>query len=242
MLVIANGAFKSGSTWQRNLLKNVLEFQPLPKSFRSKDQDSFIDQNRLADIIKSNEIKTKHFLAKAHIYKRKQIDILTSNVDDVKIFMINRDIRDALVSHYNHFINVRAFKPSFSTYYWLVGRYKAVQLIKYNENWAPYSENVFHSSFESLKSDTAEELKRFTEFLGVSINDEEIKRIIELNSIKKVREKSDRKWFFRKGEIGDYKNYLNHSIERDLERMRRKTNYLDKIGYYLIFEFRYLFS
>ncbi len=48
--------------------------------------------------------------------------------------MIKRDIRDTIVSHYNHFINVRRFKPSFKTYYWLIGRYKAIQLTKYNEN------------------------------------------------------------------------------------------------------------
>lgn len=242
MLVIANGAFKSGSTWQRNLLKGILEFQPLPESLRSKEQHSFVDPARLATIVRSSEIKTNNFLAKAHIYKKGQIELLTSNVDDVKIFMIKRDIRDALVSHYNHFINVRAFKPSFSTYYWLVGRYKAVQLTKYNLNWAPFQENVFHSSFETLKSDTTGELKKFAEFLGVTIGEEEIKRIIELNSIKKVREKSDRKWFFRKGEIGDYKNYLTPSIEKDLERTMRKINFLDKIGYYLIFELRYMFS
>jgi len=242
MLVIANGAFKSGSTWQRNLLKGLLEFKPLPESLRSEKQNSFVDEKRLENIVKSSEIKSNNYLAKAHIYKTEQIDLLTSNVEDVRIFMISRDIRDALVSHYNHFSNVRPYKLSFNTYYWLVGRFKAIQLTKYNKNWAPFKKNVFHSNFESLKSDTAGELKKFAEFLGVGINDQEIREIIEQNSIKKVREKSDRKWFFRKGEIGDYKNYLTPSMEKDLERIQHKTGVLDKIGYYFIFELRYLFA
>lgn len=242
MLVIANGAFKSGSTWQRNLIKGLMDFQPMPEMLKSEGQDSFINANRLADIVKSSEIKTYNYLAKGHVYKRNQIELLTSNVDDVKIFMIQRDIRDAIVSHYNHFINVRPFKPSFKTYYWLIGRYKAIQLTEYNKNWAPFQDNVFHSTFESLKKDTFGELKRFADFLGVVIDDKQIEDIIETYSLKKVRERSERKWFFRKGEVGDYKNYLTPSIEKDLERITRKTNFVGKIGYYLIFELRYAFS
>ncbi len=85
MLVIANGAFKSGSTWQRNLIKGLMDFQPLPEMIRSEGQDSFINADRLADIVKSTEIKTYNYLAKGHVYKRNQIELLTSNVDDVKI-------------------------------------------------------------------------------------------------------------------------------------------------------------
>ncbi|WP_422351251.1 sulfotransferase domain-containing protein [Flagellimonas sp.] len=238
MIVIANGAFKSGSTWQRNLLKGLMDFQPLPENFQSKKHDSFVGIDRLADIVKSSEIKSNNYLAKGHIYKKDHIELLASNEDDVKIFMIQRDIRDAIVSHYNHFINVRSFKPSFKTYYWLVGRYKAIQLAKYNKNWESFQNNVYHSTFESLKKDTPGELKRFAEFLGVTLNQKQIEDIIEANSIKKVRENSPRKWFFRKGEIGDYKNYLTASMEKDLERIQKKNNLLDKLGYYLIFELR----
>ncbi len=242
MLVIANGAFKSGSTWQRNLIKGLMDFEPMPEILRSEEYDSFINGGRLTDIIKSSEIRKHNYLAKAHIYKKDQIELLTKNNDDVKIFMIERDIRDAIVSHYNHFINVRRYKPTFKTYYWLIGRYKAIQLIKYNRNWAPYQKNVFHSTFESLKMDTSGELKRFADFLGVVIDERRINEIIEAYSIQKVRQNSDRKWFFRKGEIGDYRNYLTSSIEKDLERISNKTTTIDEIGYYLLFELRYAFS
>ena len=184
---------------------------------RSDKQNSFINENRLVDIVKSSEIRANNYLVKAHIYKKDQIELLTSNVDDVKIFMIKRDIRDALVSYYNHFINARPFKLSFKTYYWLVGQYKAVQLTKYNKNWAPFQQNVFHSTFKALKRDTSGELKRFAEFLGVTIYEKEIDRIIEITSLKKVREKSNREWFFRKDEIEDYKYHLTSSMEKDLE-------------------------
>lgn len=242
MLVIANGAFKSGSTWQRNLIRGIMDFEPLPEIFRDERNDSFINVLHLNDIILSPEIKAHNYLAKGHIYKSDQIELLTSNLDDVKIFMISRDIRDAIVSHYNHFINVRRFKPSFKTYYWFIGRYKAIQLLKYSKRWAPFHSNVFHSSFESLKKDTTGELKRFADFLGISLDDVQIKDIIEANSIKKARENSDRKWFFRKGEVGDYKNYLTPAIEKDLDKITNKIGTFDEIGYYLIFELRYALS
>lgn len=242
MLVIANGAFKSGSTWQRNLIKGLIDFEPIPEIFQSEMYTTFINSNCLSEIIESPEIKKHNYLAKGHFYKKAQIKLLTKNIEDVKIFMIERDIRDAIVSHYNHFINVRRFKPSFKTYYWLIGRYKAIQLIKYNKNWAPFQHNVFHSTFESLKKDTLGELKRFADFLGVSIDERQIKEIIDANSIQKIRENSDRKWFFRKGEVGDYRNYLTPSIEKDMERIINKTTRVDEIGYYLIFELRHALS
>lgn len=152
---------------------------------RTDKQYSFINENRLVDIVKSSEIRANNYLAKAHVYKKDRIELLTSNVDDVKIFMIKRDIRDELVSHYNHFINAHPFKLSFKTYYWLVCRYKAVQLTRYNKNWAPFQQNVFHSTFEAFKRDTSGELKRFSEFLGVTIDEKEIDWIIEINSLKR---------------------------------------------------------
>jgi hypothetical protein len=239
MLIIANGAFKSGSTWQRNLIKDLADFQPLPEGFKDNRITSFINRENLAHIVTSSEIKTNHFIAKAHIFKESEIDLLLQNESDVKIFMIQRDLRDAIVSHFNHFINVRKFKPSFKLYYWLIGRYKAMQVIKYNKRWQGNHSNVFHSTFEALKADTAGELKKYANFLNLPVSQDKIDTIIEANSIKKVREKSDRKWFFRKGQIGDYKNYMTPAILKDIQKLEKKSNVFDTIIFYILFELRY---
>ncbi|WP_224483070.1 sulfotransferase domain-containing protein [Robertkochia aurantiaca] len=238
MLVIANGAFKSGSTWQRNIIRHFMDFSPLPEAFRSPHHDSFIHTDKLQEIVDSDIIREKNFLAKAHIFKKEHIEILTRNTSDVYVFMIQRDIRDAIVSHYNHFINVRRIKPSFNQYYWTVGRFKAMQILKYNQNWATYTDNVLHSSFEQLKTHTRDEVLKFAEFLGVNPDTLDLESIIENTSLNKVREKSDRKWFFRKGKIGDHKNYLTGKMEADLKKLESGFNLFEKAGYYLMFELR----
>ena len=86
-----------------------------------------------------------------------------------------------------------------------------------------------------MKKDTSRELKRFADFLGVGIDEIKIKNINEPNSIQKAREGSERKDFFRKSEVGNYKNYLTPSLVKDLERITNKTRIVNKIGYYLIF-------
>lgn len=240
MLVIANGAFKSGSTWQRNLLKRFADFVPLPEEYRNKKRDSFIETSRLRSFLESDYPEQYSYLAKGHIYNKKDIELLVSKPEKVKVFIIHRDIRDAIVSHYNHFKNVRKTNMSFSTYYWLVGRYKAMQLVKYEKNWDIHKENVLHSRFEDLKRDVSGELKKYAEFLDIELPDEKIREIIEENSLERTRARSHRKWFFRKGEVGDYKNFLSPSMERDLERIEKRIGVLDDIVYYFLFDLRYI--
>lgn len=87
------------------------------------------------------------------------------------------------------------------------------------------AEKVFFVKFEDLKADPKVELKKLAEFVGCPFSvDEErenvIDEIIKLCSIDKLKEveanKSGRvysfienKWFFRKGEVGDWVNYLS---------------------------------
>ena len=240
MLIVANGAFKSGSTWQRNLIRELMDFSSLPEEYAGGDQrKSFLHYKTFPEFVNSDLITREHYLAKAHIYKKEQVKILTDRPEYVKVFLIRRDLRDAIVSHYNHFINFRRIKPSFKTYYWTIGRVKAIEILQYNENWNGDFTNVHHSTFEDLRTNTAEEIKNFAKFLNVKVTDEKVEEIMQKNSLSRMRERSNhRKWFFRKGQIGDYKNYMSPAIERDLENLSNRRGLVEDASFKMFNAFR----
>ncbi|XP_074280200.1 cytosolic sulfotransferase 5-like [Silene latifolia] len=100
-------------------------------------------------------------------------------------------------------------------------------------------EKVLFLTYEDLKDDTVVELKRLAEFLGVPFSTEEedkgiIKEIIELCSIKSLKGMEvnkngvlnkifEKKSFFRKGEVGDWKNHFKTEMaNKMIELMEKK--------------------
>uniref|UniRef100_A0A803MMV2 Sulfotransferase n=1 Tax=Chenopodium quinoa TaxID=63459 RepID=A0A803MMV2_CHEQI len=89
--------------------------------------------------------------------------------------------------------------------------------------------------FEDLKDDPKGQLKKLGEFVGYPFTSEEeqggkIDEIMKLCSIEKLKEveanKSGRvysfienKWFFRKGEVGDWVNYLSPTMVERFEKI-----------------------
>ncbi len=236
MLIIANGTFKSGSTWQRDIIKCFKDFDNIPSRYRNKRTKTFLNIKRLEEFVTSEFIKQQNCITKTHLYHKKHINILI-NKPNVYIFMIKRDIRDTIVSHYHHFKNQRRLNISFKTYYWLIGRYKALQIIKYNNNWDIEANNVLHSSFEKLKLQFELEVKSFADFLNIPLNNDEIIKIKEDTNINKVKKLSNRKWFFRKGEIGEYGDFFSKKMLKDLSNLEEKIGFFDKI-LLLVFEIR----
>lgn len=237
MLIIANGAFKSGSTWQRDILRNIIAYEDLPEKYRDARVNTFLDVANLDEFISSGDIKEKNFIAKSHFYKKKTVAKLV-NKPNVYVFNIKRDIKDSIVSHYFHFIKQRNKKTSFKRYYWLIGRYKAIQMIKYSKNWNIAANNVLHSTFEDLKRNFENEVLKYGNFIGIELSDDDLQRIKSETDIKKIKEKSNRKWFFRKGDIGDYKNHFTQAILKDIERLSEKPSMISKLSYFMIFEIR----
>ena len=95
--------------------------------------------------------------------------------------------------------------------------------------------NVFFIKYEDLKADPKGNLKLLAEFVGCPFSNEEeelgvVDGIVELCSIQKLKEveanKSGRvyhqiqnKWFFRKGEVGDWANHLAPAMAQRLEKI-----------------------
>ncbi|CAO2816104.1 unnamed protein product [Amaranthus hypochondriacus] len=96
-------------------------------------------------------------------------------------------------------------------------------------------EKILFVKFEDLKKDCKGELKRLGEFVGYPFSMEEQKEgviddIIKLCSIERLKDVEanrngrvysfiENKWFFRKGEVGDWVNYLSPSMVEKFEKI-----------------------
>jgi len=244
MLVLANGAFKSGSTWLREIVRHLLPFDPIPKQFQHPDLPHWIDERKLRSFLAAGDHRTHSYLSKSHLYDPGLRDLLLSD-DSVRVFNIKRDTRDVLVSHYFHVRRMKTISGSFSDYYWKLGRFKAWQIWRYHDVWNVPSPRLHSTSFERLKHSFSEEVHKIGDFLGVTLSPEDIGRIHLETSLQRLQEnrgeagkpQADR--FFRKGEIGDWKNHFDQTILDDLAALGSKgLGFGEALKYKMIYDYR----
>lgn len=234
MLVICNGAFKSGSTWIHALVNSIIQMRSIPLAAvppaysSGKSRVSLIAESRLADFIQTEDIRQKNYLTKAHFFR--ESTLAHSYPKDVIFIFIERDIRDAIVSHYHHFMANNNLKFSFRLYYWLIGRYKAYEISLFNHRCRQYFGDSNFFSYEVMKTDVPAAVRRLSQILGVEqLTDAEIESVVADTSLDSMRAKAkageiiyyhsagDRhSEMFRKGAVGEYKDYFDTNMLRDI--------------------------
>jgi hypothetical protein len=244
MLVIANGAFKSGSTWQREIIINLMEFQDIPKEYQVPSLPHWIHPRKLSVLIRSGEHLNNNYITKAHLLSEKYVKLLVG-VEGVRVLNIRRDVRDVLVSHYYHLRREDKCPKEFGKYYYRIGRYKAQQVRHYHQMWD--RPGVYCSTFELLKSDFEAEVVRIAEYIGLSLDEKKIRDIKDATSLDRLRNPTSTKdqarlpasQFFRSGKIGGWKEYFDDDMVADLDRIEVSgLSGLSLLNYHLLFTVR----
>ena len=113
MVIICNGAFKSGSTWLFLIIEEILKLkknnynETLHNEWQSSKNSAFLfnDGNIKEALPHYLDKNDSFFLTKAHFLSEETYITLKENCnDELKIFFIERDLGDAIVSHYHHVI------------------------------------------------------------------------------------------------------------------------------------------
>lgn len=230
MLVVCNGAFKSGSTWLFNILINITEFSNPTKEYLTENNKTnpCIQPDKLRTFLTNVDYHSKSYISKNHLERTQHKELLLS-FSDVLVFNITRDIRDVVVSAYFHERNRHGYDGSFKTYYWTEGRKVAYNVHSYHNIWGADGSKIYVSAFEKLKIDFEAEVKRIGLFLGIELSQNEIEAIKKKTSMEtlKVRYKDNQSFenqkgsfFFRKGVIGDWKNHFDEKMTQDIERIK----------------------
>ncbi|XP_035218190.1 sulfotransferase 1E1-like [Stegodyphus dumicola] len=153
-----------------------------------------------------------------------------------KMIYITRNPRDVAVSYY-HFacmLKETRYKGTFKQFFerFLANRSTYSPFLQHNlEFWKHRNdENVLFLFYEDLQKDLPKNLKKISDFLGKPLTAEEIKAVVDHCSFKNMAKSesvglSDEdvvdgqgSKFFRKGKVGDWKNYFNEEMISKLDQ------------------------
>jgi hypothetical protein len=217
MLIVANGAYKSGSTWLYNIVAELTGFGAPPARYLDPEwKHPSIRPGKLHELLASLG-PADRFLVKNHFGEAWQRDALLAH-PDVRVLDIERALPDVVVSAYHHARRVNGFAGSFERFYWTKGRGVAGFVVDYHALWTPSSARIFCSSYERLHLDFEGEVARLARFLGVATTPSSITAVQQATTLEQLRERygSSHTGFFRKGAVGDSSNYLNPAIAASL--------------------------
>jgi len=230
VLVVCNGAAKSGSTWLYNIVSNIADFRWPDSQFLSKSNTKHptIKEIQLGAFLKTEGFQSQNFISKNHYGKEQHRALLLSS-PYTRIFDMCRDTRDVIVSSYYDECRRNGFSGSFGDYYWQTGRLLVESIGRYHKVWEGPHPQIFVTSYEALKTEFDDEVRKIGFFLGTEVGDEDLARIDEASNINSLRQsyKDDAQYntrnnpFFRKGEIGDWKNHFDTKMVNDYEEIER---------------------
>ena len=257
MLIICNGAFKSGSSWLHAIVveliavKKINIFMVPVKYTNDINSPTTIIESRLKQFIENEDYTLKNYLTKSHFLNDDTLKINFS--DNIKILFIERDIRDAIVSHFFHIKNKYRLNLSFSVYYFLLGRYKSYEIMLFNLRC---KKNIGDSNFfyfSDLKNNFEDTVTEIALVIGINnLSIRELTVIKEKTSLLSLREdlksgnskyypsRRDDNWrLFREGKIGGWRYYFSKYQLKDINKIEK--GYLSVFGkliYLFLFSFR----
>lgn len=232
MLIIANGAVKSGSTWLAAILMQVVEPKPLPKDFQGPGTFPSIQRDKLRQFLNQVDYRRDHYVSKSHFFFERR---LLSRYKDVYVFDITRDVPDTLVSLYFHARKkMKQWNMTDATLddvragYWRYGADQVRDLVRYHAIWGRPAPWIYVSSYERLKADAHQEIAAIGRFLRLPLSAERIDAIVQATSFEAMSGASrpagsDLDVRFRKGVVGDHKNYFDEDILRDIRRIEAEN-------------------
>ena len=257
MLIICNGAFKSGSSWLHSIVMALMKLKELsivktPLRYTNDvNSPTTIVESRLELFIDNEDYVKKNYLTKSHFFSKSTLRKHYSN--DVRVLFIKRDMRDAIVSHFFHIRNRYRVNLSFSIYYFLLGRYKCYEIMLFNSRCEEFFIKGNFFNFSDLKNNFEETVSNIALVIGIkNLNSDELEWLKKETSIEKLREElkkgnsnyypSKRKdnWkLFREGKVGDWKKYFSVYQLRDVTKIKLgEFSFLSKLIYFLVFTLR----
>ena len=166
----------------------------------------------------------------------------------VKVIHVRRQIPDVLTSYY-HFYETNPFlgrfQGSFDDFFKL---FKARHLsygdpIEYNQGWwdARGNDNILYVTYEEMKRDIRDVIRKAASFLNKSVTDVTVDRIAEVTSISAMKKNpyvcpgiitkqlqvegeitTDQ--FYRKGVVGDWKLHFNAEQTAYMQERLKETS------------------
>ncbi len=214
MMIVSNGAFKSGSTWVTLIVQQLGTFASVPKEFCDEQwaKDS-IRPERMEDFLAKVDLQSTDYMIKAHYKPTDGLrEMLLAN-PHVKILNIYRDPKDVVVSAFFHYCRLSGEEGDFAEFYKQRAERLVRDLTRYHIYWSSLGveDAIFFTTYEKLHRNFEDEIFRLGAFLERDLTAEKIENIRELTKFSKLKQKNRRSKpsrFFRKGVMGDWQEHM----------------------------------
>eukprot|EP01025_Chloroclados_australasicus_P046939 TRINITY_DN519_c0_g1_i2.p1 TRINITY_DN519_c0_g1~~TRINITY_DN519_c0_g1_i2.p1 ORF type:complete len:352 (-),score=36.08 TRINITY_DN519_c0_g1_i2:353-1267(-) len=228
---------RSGTTWMQNILYLMVhKGEPLESGVSIDGHIPYLEKmgKEFAEQIPAPGILKTHL----------RWDLIPKNPEAKYIYVL-RNPKDQVVSYYFHAVTqkTQGFVGDFNDYfeYYMNGATPYNDYFEHMLGWLPHlnEPNVLFVTYESLITDVAAGIKKIGHFLGgeyaQTVEDRSIlESIVHHQDFKTMKANASRwrsprsaakgKSFMRKGEVGDWKNYLSEEQSRRLdEKYAEKT-------------------
>ncbi len=257
MLIICNGAFKSGSSWLHAVLIELLKVQHIqlsriPDSYTNDiNSPTKIIESKLDDFVLNESFDNRTYITKSHFFKESTLS--SPYPENVKFIFVERDMKDAIVSHYYHIRHKFRIGLGFNLYYQVLGKYKAYEIYLFNKRCKRYFGEDNFISYHDLKNRFSDSIERLCQILDIDkLDSSQSKDLMNETTIEKLREKSrtgqseyypskrkDNWRQFRKGKEGDWVNYFSDQNLLHIKRTEEgKMSVSLKMVYFILFTLR----
>ncbi|KAK2824692.1 hypothetical protein Q5P01_021867 [Channa striata] len=169
-----------------------------------------------------------------------------------KMLVILRNPKDTLVSYY-HFHNNNPVLPcckSWDSFYsdFMSGDVCWGSYFDHALAWDKKMDdsNVMFITYEDLKQDLSEGIRQVSAFYGFSLTEAQIQQLAEQSTFKAMKENSSithgvvANAIFRKGEVGDWKNYFTAEQSKEMDELFNKRLAGTRLGAKLNYQLHYV--
>lgn len=166
----------------------------------------------------------------------------------VKMLVVFRNPKDTVVSYY-HFMNKNPVLPNTKSWDAFF-----TDFMKGEVAWGSYFDhalawekriddpNVMIVTFEQLKENLVERVQEISTFFGFPLTDEQVQTVARETTFSAMKESSEKTHgqhggvFFRKGEVGDWKNHFSEAQSKQMDEEFQKRLAGTKLGVMLNYD------
>ncbi|XP_072265383.1 sulfotransferase 6B1-like [Pyxicephalus adspersus] len=160
----------------------------------------------------------------------------------VKILLVFRNPKDTAVSLF-HFYNSNPILPNYNSFDdffpdFMSGNVVWGSYFDHAAVWNNYldKDTILLMTFEDMKEDLAGSIKKISDFFSMPLTEEQVKLIADKATFKSMKENSKNTHgemgtaIFRKGEVGDWKNYFSEAQSQEIDAEFEKRLSGTKLG------------
>jgi hypothetical protein len=188
VLILANGAFACGNSWQHRIVEQLVDAEIPPEEFQDRGwRAPSFDPSRLSQFLSTRQHVDRDFTARNHI-RDPQLRSLLLDDPHVRVLTITRDLREVLIQAHEHDRKRGAADDSIETYYWRRGRERIRSVLDHHRLWNGGNVGVFVGSYERLRANFEAEVASMASFLGVEADSLRIEAIRKSTSAEELSE------------------------------------------------------